>query len=65
MMALAIYVSQTLSLPVNKLRYIKDLFTAWAVTETSSLQELESLFGLVNLASKVVHPGVVPYSAGC
>ena len=50
-------VSQTLSLPDDKLRRLRQLLTTWGDKRACSRRELESLVGYLNHACKVVRPG--------
>ncbi len=50
-------VTQTLSLPADKLQRLKDLLTEWEGRRLCTRRQLESLVGLLNHASKVVRPG--------
>ena len=45
------------SLPADKLEELRDLLTEWSSKEKASIQELQSLAGMLNFACAVVRPG--------
>ena len=50
-------ITQTLSLPDDKLERLQHLLTAWGDKTHCTCRELQSLIGILNHACKVVRPG--------